>query len=176
VVWGGHVIIENTEAPAMRTATTAGGYTSRARLFLGKQCLLIGMRESHWHLVRWTDDTIRFDYENSPGGQSFKNPAMIAAWGAPMDQARADNAGVHPDYDTKRFQATVTRDGRCFALDRLGQVSVFDMSGTLLCMFMAFRTRIAAWLPDGSRCGSEALGQGPETPGAREKLAMVLNP
>src|SRR5260370_39887557 len=66
------------------------------------------------------------------------------------------------------------RDGLTFALDHFGQLAVFGAGGMLVCMFLAFRDRLAAWLPDGSRCGSEALGLGPETPGARVTLAQVL--
>jgi hypothetical protein len=175
VVWGGHVIVENTDTPSQRIATRGGGYNNNAQIFLGERSLLIAMHETHWHLVHWTDDTVEFDYETKRGGPTgFTKPAFREATRAGLSRVRALIDAAHLTYDPGRSLATAVRDGLEFALDRYGQVPVFDSSGKLLCMFMAFRSRLAAWLPDGSRCGSEALGQGPETPGARARLAQIL--
>jgi hypothetical protein len=39
------------------------------------------------------------------------------------------------------------------ASDRYGQVALFDARGNLVCMFFAFRNRLAGWMPDGTRFG-----------------------
>ena len=177
---GARVVVEKIDTPSEGTVTRCGGFSAEGRLLLGDRCFLLslGKGPSHWHLVRWSGPLAKFQYrhkEKNLGHEEFKT----LGFGEVMRDARATDPywknvpGLLP-YDPQRFLTGGFRDGKMFVLDRFGQVAVFDKNEVLLCMFMAFRDRLAAWLPDGSRCGSEALGLGPETPGAREKLAQVL--
>lgn len=164
------IVVERIDAPSEGMATRCGGYSGDARLYLGERSLLIvlGQGATHRHLVRWTGATVEFQYEHKKLGQEG-----IHTLG--FQEVLLKTPKSQYCYDPQRVLVTGERDGLGFALDRYGQISVFsDMGNTLLCMFMAFRDRLAAWLPDGSRCGSEALGLGPETPGARATLAQVL--
>jgi hypothetical protein len=170
--WGARVIIEKIDSPGVQTTTRIEGYNSEGQLLVGERCFVIGFGQKHWHLVRWSERTVEFHYECKQQG-AFQNAAIQAAMREPLLVARAASAAAPPTYDRERFVA-VAYQGALF-FDRYGQIAVFDRAGMLVCMFMAFRDRHAAWLPDGSRCGSAALGLGPETPGAREKLARALS-
>jgi hypothetical protein len=60
------------------------------------------------------------------------------------------------------------------AVDRFGHVALFRHDGTLVCLFFAFRRRIAAWMPDGTGWGAEALLERPATPAAADRIAQAL--
>ena len=63
-------------------------------------------------------------------------------------------------------------------VDAFGQVALFDSGDRLLAMFVAFRSQVAAWMPDGTRLGPSQgpspMIDGPATPGAAEKIGQVL--
>jgi hypothetical protein len=176
---GPRVHVEKVDVPSEGAVTRCGGFSAEGRLYLGDRCFLLslGKAASHRHVVRWSDAGVQFQYEHKKLGQDGFHTVGFAECVRYADLAVGPwtSASSPVKYDPQRFLAGGVRDGATFALDRFGQVAVFDAwSGVVLCMFMAFRDRLAAWLPDGSRCGSEALGLGPETPGARQKLARVL--
>jgi len=59
-------------------------------------------------------------------------------------------------------------------LDTFSQISILDVSGTLICMFFVYREQLAAWMPDGTRFGPSSMIRGPETPDARLKIGRAL--
>ena len=163
---GSRVVVEKIETPAVHMTTLAGGYNAEGKLFLGDQCFVLGSPQRHWHLVRWSGNAVEFVWERRHGRETFKHAAFHDVMAkAPLVVVNAASASAPPSYDPQRFVAIGSRDGLRFALDRYGQIAVFDQTGALLCMFMAFRDRLAAWLPDGSYCGSAVLGLVAETPG-----------
>jgi WD40 repeat protein len=167
---GSRILVEKIDTPSEGIVTRCGGYSGEVRLYLGERSLLIvmGQGATHRHLVRWSGPTIEFQYEHKKLGQEGFHTLGF-------QEVLPKAPSTRLSYDPQRFPVATERDGLGFAIDRYGQIAVFsEMGNTLLCMFMAFRDRLAAWLPDGSRCGSEALGLGPETPGARATLAQVL--
>ncbi len=173
--WGTRVIVEKVDAPAMQITTRSGGYNSEGQLYLGEQCFLLSFGQRHWHLVRWSGDRVEFSYESKAAKDTFHSAAFQDVMRrTPLSVARTASASAPSSYDPRRFVAIVAHGGLGFFLDCYGQVAVRETTGRMLGMFMAFRDRIAAWLPDGSRCGTAALGLGPETPGARAKLAAAL--
>ncbi len=176
--WGQRVIVENIDTPVVQMTTRAGGFPSEVQLLLGKQCLLLSQDkgQTHWHLVDWSAGSTKFYYEKKPKDGPLQRDAFREAMGrTPLILVKPASAAAPASYDRQRFVAALDHDHLRFMLDRFGQVAVFDRrSDALVAMFMAFRDRLAAWLPDGSRCGSEALGLGPETPGARGRLANAL--
>jgi hypothetical protein len=159
--------------------TRTGGFPAEVQLFLGNQRLLLSQDkgQTHWHLVDWSAGTVQFYYEKkSKDGPLQRDAFRAALQGSPLTLVRAASAAAPPSYDRQRFVAVTDHDHLRFMLDRFGQVAVFDRHNqSLVCVFMAFRDRLAAWLPDGSRCGSAALGLGPETPGARTRLGELLS-
>jgi hypothetical protein len=58
-------------------------------------------------------------------------------------------------------------------LDLFGQIAVVR-DGSVACMFISRRGRLAAWAPDGVRFGTPDLTGGPETPRALERLGEIL--
>jgi len=63
-------------------------------------------------------------------------------------------------------------------VDAFGQIALFDASDRLLAMFVAFRSQVAAWMPDGTRLGpwhgASPLIDGPPTPGADVRIGRIL--
>ncbi len=59
-------------------------------------------------------------------------------------------------YDPWRF-SQVGRSNLTVVVDRFGQVFFFDREGSLIAACFAFQDQFAAWLPDGTCYGSEAL-------------------
>lgn len=175
--WGARIVVENIDTPVMQMTTRAGGFPAEAQLYLGKDCLVLSQDrgQTHWHLVDWSDGTAKFYYEKKPKDAPLQRDAFREAMQrAPLTLVRAASASAPPSYDPQRFVAVAAPGRLGIALDRFGQVVVFRGDFETVCMFMAFRDRLAAWLPDGSRCGSAALGLGPETPGARARLGKLL--
>jgi hypothetical protein len=176
----GFIEVEQVGAPGVRRTLYSGGYAPDARLYLGEGCLLIslGQGQKHWHLVRWTRETVEFHYEHRRSRTEDIHSLAVQAHlpeGAALVEVKAGTRLAAPlSYDPQRFRTVGYRGKLGFALDHFGELAVIDPVGKPLCMFMAFRNRLAAWLPDGSRCGSAALSLGPETPGARARLARVL--
>jgi hypothetical protein len=175
------VEVENIDEPDRRFVTRAGSFTGEGRLFLGDRCFLLclGSTQKHWHLVRWYGGTLEFHYELRPhgtGGLDLFNSASFQDVFRRSLIARALPGGV-PQWlrtpDPKRYVAYQT-GGLEFGLDRFGQVAVLDARRQVVAMFMAFRDQIAAWLADGTRLGAAGLTTGPDTPGARERIAAAL--
>jgi hypothetical protein len=179
---GPRIVVEKIEAPMVRTDTHAGDYSGESKLYLSKECFLLslGKAEKHWHLVRWSGNFVSFYHEHNRGGLgALRRDAFREAlrrWPVTSVNPRVEGKwDPWISYDPQRFRAVGGQDGLWIALDCFGQVTVFNRAGVLLCMFIAHRDRLAAWLPDGSRCGSPMLSGGTETAGVRRRLAHVLN-
>jgi hypothetical protein len=172
------LLVEKIDAPGEGLVTRCGGHSGEGRLYLGDRSFLIvmGQGATHRHLIRWSGDAVEFQYEHKKLGQEGFHTLGFEEVRPGVRPASAQLGLVLGTAycDPQRFLVVGHREALSFALDRFGQLAVFGLSGTLLCMFMAFRDRLAAWLPDGSRCGSESLSLGPETSGARATLAQVL--
>jgi hypothetical protein len=183
--------------------TRAGGFSGESRLFVGDRYLLfcLGSGRQYWHLVDWHLGTLEHAYEHCPGGtvdrpERFSRPDIRAS----LSRARPylaihDGTPAALYFDAERFVAGSLMLMRAapeggmvlevsarqpppqmlgFGLDRYGQVAVLDAQGRLVAMFMAFRERLAAWLPDGTRFGTTLLSNGPAGKDAREKIGQAL--
>ncbi len=76
-------------------------------------------------------------------------------------------------YDTSRFRMAAWRN-LIAVVDAFGEVFLFEHTGKLVCAFFVFRTRIAAWMPDGTCMGPAALLGRPETPEAMKHIGQAL--
>jgi hypothetical protein len=94
--------------------------------------------------------------------------------GGPLESFSLDTTLQYCVEDRERFVSEVQQGRLSFVLDRFGQVAVLDQGRKLVAMFIAFRDRAAAWLPDGTRQGSPALSLGPATPDAARKIGEAL--
>jgi hypothetical protein len=77
-------------------------------------------------------------------------------------------------HDPNRFVQFIEHQGARILIDRYNQVAVLGPNGKLACMFYMSGNEVAAWLPDGTRYGPRRLIGGDRTPGARERIAAVL--
>jgi hypothetical protein len=155
--------------------TTIHDRNADCQLQLGDHFFVLTMEgQTHCHLVRWSGAAAEFHYEHRRKANSpFRNEALRDCWTHNLMLVNTASAVGSRSYDPHRFVGAAERNGLHFALDRQGQVAVFG-EGRLLCMFMASRERLAAWMPDGTWCGSPRLRAGAETPGAMAKLAKRL--
>ena len=76
--------------------------------------------------------------------------------------------------DKDRYLAGVKKRKLWFVLDRFGQVAVLDEKEQVVAMFIAFRDRFAAWLPDGTTVGSLTLSLAVATPNATSRIGHAL--
>jgi hypothetical protein len=75
--------------------------------------------------------------------------------------------------DSSRFYELLFNGDGLFAVaDILGNVVVFGGDGELLVIFNVFRSRVSAWMPDGTSLGPPSTG--PEAKQGRERIARVL--
>ncbi len=81
-------------------------------------------------------------------------------------------------HDPHRFVACARGEALTAVVDGFGQVALFDRSERLIAMFVAFRSHVAAWTPDGTRFGlshgNSPLLDGPATPNAAEIIGRTL--
>lgn len=161
--------------------TRVGGFTAEAGLAVGRHCVMVymGASKQFRHLFDWSSGTLKHHYERSPLKMHGPEYAPITRAGSPffalppLTPGQALPLPACCMADRERYVAAVKRD-LWFVLDRFGQVAVLDESEQVLAMFIAFRDRHAAWMPDGTRFGSLTLGLGAATPGAAEKIGQAL--
>jgi hypothetical protein len=156
-------------------STRAGGFSSRLRFVLGESWLFLATTKNHRHLVRWFRKGVeRLSWHNKEAGVNQDAYYFTK----PPDRTRVESTqkGVPAlgEYDRERFVLGASLYVMAIA-DRFGQVAIFDVDQQLICMFFAFRERIAAWMPDGTRLGPASLTGGPETPDAATKIGEALS-
>jgi hypothetical protein len=159
--------------------TRAGGYVMDAKLYVGNQCLLLnpGSHGAMWHLFDWSGGKLQHRCEKK--SVTAREPLAIVkqlSFGARLSVAPLESASPVQvpqicQTDPARYIAGLKQKEFWFVLDRYGQVAVLDDQEKLLAMFVAFRDRCAAWLPDGTHFGS----LGAETPSAAEKIGRALS-
>jgi hypothetical protein len=155
-------------------STRAGGYSSRLRFVLGDKWLFLATTKNHRHLVRWHRGPLEvLSWHNRQAGVNQDRYYFTSAVDRTHVQATQKGVPALADYDRERFVSGAKLHVLAVA-DCFGQVAIFDFDEQLICMFFAFRDRIAAWMPDGTRYGPPSLTGGPETPDALAKIGQAL--
>jgi hypothetical protein len=162
--------------------TRVGGFTHGAQFFAGRHCVVLklGAGRHYWHLFFWGDGKLihRFERATIRAHQRLDfNKFMSFAPHIGDATLKTSVPSVVPPVcadDRERFLSGACTTQLDFVLDRFGQVTVLDRNGNVLAMFIAFREHWAAWMPDGIRLGSASLSNGPETPGAAERIGRTL--
>ncbi len=122
--------------------TAVGGFVQQLPFVLGKDRLMI-LPGRHAFLLDWSSGKLEFTYHPTRGSA----PEVRHGVGAtPKDIPEPCK------YDPKRWQLGAS-SALPAASDCFGQLAVFDRSHHLICMFFAFRTRLAGWMPDGTCFG-----------------------
>jgi hypothetical protein len=119
------------------------------------------------HLIDWTDGTLVCSVGRTPDSDEMARELQEEVCHRATPHGQRPNA-----FDAARFR-TCARRGRISAVvTGLGEVFVFA-DETPLAAFFVFRQQMAAWMPDGTRTGTEALG-GPVTPYADRLIGQAL--
>jgi hypothetical protein len=77
-------------------------------------------------------------------------------------------------HDSERWEKWAGNDKLLVASDAFGHLAVFDRMLVFLGMFMAFRNRLAGWMPDGTCFGPEVMTGKPGHKSALERFGQML--
>ena len=164
--------VDSADVPAL--LTPRAGTSGRPHVGLGRDWM--AMQDGpHATLLRW--DGGRLDVRSASGDRAYAYSALFHE-GTPasplVSVARRGTLPGWASYDPRRFKATCRGLGLVAVVDAFGHVALADPGGTLLCIVLASRGRLAAWMPDGTRFGPAELTGSPPTPGAGERIASAL--
>ncbi len=165
----------NGRLPLVRTPL--GRFHNNVRVEMGGYWLAIHLDRST-HLFSWGGMREGHEY-----GRDNVVGALVVGEGHPEWYPtpvnipnRSESRGNLPAflaYDPARFRAAV-QGVFVLAVDRFGQVFLFEANGDLVCAFFAYRSSFAAWMPDGTCLGPPSLLGRPETPGAAGRIVYAL--
>jgi hypothetical protein len=144
-------------------STQSGGFHSQLKLVLVENCLFMCFGNTHVHSVLWGGELLATGYQRMDARHLLETGARGTKQEIP------EIAKYDPERFTLGAKVTVS-----VVADYFGQVAILDGWKTVVCMFFAFRNRLAGWMPDGTRFGPASLTGGPETPGAMEKFGRAL--
>lgn len=119
------------------------------------------------HVIGWKDGRLEVRFTRTAG------PDLVDVSHAVGGVTGMKNEGKPWSQDPRRFVRGV-RGEVTVLIDCFGHTAILNAADELVCLFFVFRERLAAWMPDGTRFGPEALTGGPETPGARERIGQAL--
>ncbi|RUL85748.1 hypothetical protein [Tautonia sociabilis] len=153
--------------------TPRAGISGRPHIGLGRDWMAIH-EGPQVTLVRWDRGALDVRSASIDLASTLSDPTR-GGLGSPM--LATDRRGHLPawaSYDRRRFKATCRGVGLVAVIDAFGHVALADPSGTLVCILLASRGRLAAWLPDGTRLGPAELTGAPPSPGASARIAEAL--
>jgi hypothetical protein len=153
--------------------THVGGFHSNVTVEVAESWLAI-QAERFIHLIRWDEGQLRTTL-GSGSLHRFLSCEQVAS--NLSGRGAVPTAGRYPPWLTDRDRFRKVAFGKKFvaAIDRFGQVALFQPNGTLVAMFFVFRQQLAIWLPDGTVCGPVNLLGRPQTPMAVERIASALS-
>jgi hypothetical protein len=169
------VEVRSTRSPGaeVRCLSPVGRFHNNAVVELGERWLALVIQRKV-HLARWDRGQLELLLRegNLRGvlGQEF------ADTGIAPEGTRA-LPGRIPSFlkdDPVRFRLAAWRN-LIAVVDPYGEVFVFEQTGELVCAFFAFRQDLAAWMPDGTCLGAEALLGRPPTAGAARVMGRALH-
>jgi hypothetical protein len=120
--------------------TEVGGFVQQLPFSLGESHLTV-FPNRHAFVLEWSSGKLEYVFHDVYDRPPYPKEGTKAT---PQDMPSACS------YDTKRWLLGARRAVMA-ASDRYGQVAIFDRHQKLICMFFAFRTRLAGWMPDGTR-------------------------
>jgi hypothetical protein len=167
--------VENRDAllwKVPRHITAIGRFHPQIQVELG-ECWLSIRIDRTVHLVRWHEGTLVLRT-----GQWYLGfvKAELARAGLPSDGIAARSGrlpGFLPSDPGHRFSAAAWNN-LIAVVDRFGEVALFEPMGELVCMFFAFRSHLAVWMPDGTCHGPASLLNRPPTSNALTKIGAAL--
>jgi hypothetical protein len=167
-------VLESAD-PSAVVRTTRGEFHSSPLLMLGNRGLVIRVDGRIYHLIRWDQGILLHTIHNQDAGAQLLRQQLR--------ELDLSLNGIRPaqgepplgcSYDPWRFQRATSSHNLSAAIDRFGQVFLFNRSGRLLAGFFAYDDQFAAWLADGACLGSEKLLGRRSTPNAPFVIGRAL--
>jgi hypothetical protein len=165
-------ICETTPGGASIGQSPVGRFHNNLTVHLGDQRLTVAIAFST-HVLDWASGTLVHAYEASSPGALSNVCLPNASRFANGIQALPGRVPGFLGYDRVRFRLAAWRN--LIAVVTLhGEVFLFEYTGELVCAFFAFRHQLAAWMPDGTCWGAEALLGRPQTPDAADRIGGAV--
>jgi hypothetical protein len=144
-------------------------YHSELRIQLHHHALWIG-NTTLFHLARWNTGCLVW----SRGVAAHLGVEEVGPPGS-FSEGRPDwlPTFLGPNV-TDRFRLMAETRRLLAVTDRFGQVALLTRGGRLVCVFVTWNDKLAAWTPDGACFGAARLLGCPETPGAARKIGQAL--
>lgn len=165
------VDVRETSSGARVIGTSpVGRFHNNLRVSLAEAWLAIGI-DRRVHYLGWPTGTLEYGQMHGDEWVQGLSPGPPL----PTDAQRA-GLGQMPaflNYDRSRFRLAACRNLTA-VVTLFGEVFLFEQTGELVCGFFAFRQAVAAWMPDGTCWGAEALLGRPPTAGAAERIGKAL--
>ena len=143
------------------------------KVTLGRYGMVIHVGK-HVSLIRWDRDKLTV---STVAEGSTRSEHDVITWPLDRPATRSTPLPRALDYDPRRFVACA-RSELTAVVDVFGQVALLDSNERLIAMFVAFRSQVAAWTPDGTRFGPSQgpspLIDGPATRNAAEIIGRAL--
>jgi hypothetical protein len=153
--------------------TVKGKSHSDPRVALGRYGMVIHVGK-YVSLIRWDREELTV---STVAEGSTRSEHDVVTWPIDRPATRSTPLPSILDYDPRRFVACA-RAELTAVVDIFGQVILFDSKDRLVAMFLAFRSQVAAWTPDGTRFGpsqgNSPLIDGPATRNAAEVIGRAL--
>ncbi|MHC5544923.1 hypothetical protein ACYOEI_42350, partial [Singulisphaera rosea] len=134
---------------------------------LGATFLLVDTGR-YLHFIRWDRGRLESSVRREAPDEILSREGILST------RVRSTRRTDSLPQDSRRFPWSCTLAGLTVLVDFVGQLAVFDSSGQLLCMLIAFRDRLAVWMPDGTRLGPESMVGGQSSPDAAERIGEAL--
>jgi hypothetical protein len=160
------IAIDDVAAGGTPVFVTTKGKTHQALEFGfdDRDCVIVSAGR-FFHRIQWTESRLSCNLQEVPAHRNILRH---------MPRAKLKILPELVSYDLKRFPKRISWDVTVIG-DNFGQILILDRSsGELVCMFFIFRGEIAAWMPDGTRCGPASLTGGPATPDAERRIGHAL--
>ncbi len=145
------------DSPVRGFATARGGFHSVPLVLLGERWLAIQIDGRISHFVRWDQGTLVHLVQKHSNLQDLLRHHLkgtgLSLVGA---QAALRKVPSWCAYDARRFQRSAWSN-LVLGVDHFGQVFLWNHAGQLIAAFFAFQDQLAAWMPDGTCHGPEAL-------------------
>jgi len=149
-----------------------GGYHQHVDVELGDRWLALRAGDAIF-LLKWANGILQVDRRLDHGTPAGRGASLVSMGSLPPGtRARPDWLPPATCYDRERFVAGIGAQ-LLVGVDCFGQVAVLDRSGRLLCMFFAFRERLEAWMPDGTRWPEAGRTDGPAAAAIGAALAAA---
>ena len=143
--------------------TGVGGYAQKVHFNLGNSRLVLFQgRRPFFHYLDWSEQDLKIWERSAATMETFDGI-----------EGCESNFPERFHHDAKRWTSWAHKNLLVLS-DRFGQVAVFDSHGRMVCMFMAFRRRLAGWMPDGTCVGPSIMTGKPSHADARKKFGQAL--